>query len=175
MKRALLVAILLGSQAIVSAAATCTPSRLVLALTELGSGFSVAVGFPRLITVRVLDDCGSPVEDAQVVASFNNGDPIVALLNVGNGEYAGTITPRTAAPNFLLSIHAVSKSFPRKPVRKRSCRRHTGFANRTLVPSSSGSSGASAKCEPCGVGSCVRLFCVHFYCLGRILAQRDAG
>ncbi|MBK9167608.1 MAG: putative Ig domain-containing protein [Bryobacterales bacterium] len=75
--------------------ADCTPSRLVLAQTGLVNRFNAPVAWPVPLVVRVLNDCGNPVRDSRVVASFSNGDPalVMPLLNPVNGTYAATWTP----------------------------------------------------------------------------------
>jgi uncharacterized protein (TIGR03437 family) len=82
-------------------AASCVPGRLSATHTGLVSNFSTNVGWPTPINVRLANDCGDPVTDGQVILSFSNGDPPVALSNLGNGSYAGTWTPRKAAEESL--------------------------------------------------------------------------
>jgi hypothetical protein len=61
------------------AATGCTPQNLVLVETALADNFSVLAGFPALLTAQLDDDCGNPVLDASVVASFSNGDAPLRL------------------------------------------------------------------------------------------------
>jgi hypothetical protein len=63
--------------AIVRAAAVagCTPAKLALAQTGLANSFTAPAGWPTSLAVILVDDCGSPVANGQVIATFSNGDP----------------------------------------------------------------------------------------------------
>jgi uncharacterized protein (TIGR03437 family) len=77
-------------------AVDCAPASLSLTHTGLVSNFVTRVGWPTPLNVRLLDDCGQAVTDGQVVLSFSNGDPALALTHLRQGNYSGTWTPRTA-------------------------------------------------------------------------------
>ncbi len=77
--------------------ADCVPSILSATHTGLVSNFATVAAWPTPLNVRVIDDCGNLVTAANVIVSFNNGDPPIALNNLANGNYAGTWTPRGAA------------------------------------------------------------------------------
>jgi uncharacterized protein (TIGR03437 family) len=92
-------------------AATCTPSALALvSLTEFGPTFSVAAGFPFLLTVGVYDDCGSPRSDAIVIASFANGDPPILLQGEQIGQYSAVYVPK--ANRQSLSVITIDAQAP---------------------------------------------------------------
>jgi len=74
-------------------AAGCTPQRLHAVHRALGANFSAALGYPNVVEVQVLNDCGEAVGNATVVASFSNGDPPVVLTSLRNGTYAGMWVP----------------------------------------------------------------------------------
>jgi uncharacterized protein (TIGR03437 family) len=99
----------------------CTPRQTVATHTGLISNFSTAVGWPTPLTVRVGDDCAEPVNNANVVVNFSNGDPPIALTltNTQQGLYTGTWTPgrvteqisitaRVTAPNLESSTASIN-------------------------------------------------------------------
>jgi uncharacterized protein (TIGR03437 family) len=88
------------------AASSCKPTALAVEVTSLGNGATVPMGFPILISVNVLDDCGNPVTSGTVVASFSDGDPTIALTSVGKGNWSGTWVPTNVASQIVLTISA---------------------------------------------------------------------
>jgi uncharacterized protein (TIGR03437 family) len=97
-------------------AAGCTPARLALTQSELVSNFSIPAGWPAPLAVQLTDDCGSPVLNGQVVLTFSNGDPALAmsLSDPQDGSYSATwvpfkdgasvsITARATAPALALA------------------------------------------------------------------------
>jgi uncharacterized protein (TIGR03437 family) len=81
-----------------AATAACSPSRLSLTHTGLVNSFLSTAGWPTPLIVRLADDCGGPVRNASVVATFSNGDPPLAmyLTNAQVGLYSATWLPRAA-------------------------------------------------------------------------------
>ncbi len=79
--------------------AGCTPSQLYPIFTQLGTGSSVPAGWPVAMIAEVVDDCGNAVDNGSVIASFNNGDAPVSLMDIQNGQWSGTWQPRNASPN----------------------------------------------------------------------------
>ncbi len=71
----------------------CAPSRLFTVFTEFASAGNVPAGWPQIIAVKVVDDCGSPMTTGTVVATFSNGDPPLALINLQNSAWTGTWQP----------------------------------------------------------------------------------
>jgi uncharacterized protein (TIGR03437 family) len=88
----------------------CTPRELVATHTGLISNFSTAVGWPTPLTVRVGDDCAEPVVNANVVVTFSNGDPPLALTlnNAAQGTYTGTWTPGRVAAEIGVTARVTS-------------------------------------------------------------------
>jgi uncharacterized protein (TIGR03437 family) len=86
----------------------CTPTKLVPVVTGFGTGFSVSAGWPVAIEAQVVDDCGHTLAAGNVTATFNDGDPPLALTSVGNGAWAGTWEPRTTAVSVTVSVSAQS-------------------------------------------------------------------
>ncbi len=89
-----------------SPAAECTPARLYAALRTLGSNFTSPAGWPSSIEAQVLDDCGTAVANATVVASFSNGDPSLPLTSLRNGLYSATWRPVTTASQVTVTLRA---------------------------------------------------------------------
>lgn len=77
-------------------AAACAPTRLLPVFTLLGANFTSPTAWPTPIEVFVIDDCGAPLADGSVVASFSNSDPPLALTSLRTGRWSGTWTPRNA-------------------------------------------------------------------------------
>jgi uncharacterized protein (TIGR03437 family) len=79
----------------IPAAASCTPTRLIVTYSTVALNFFVPPGYPQLIGVIVTDDCGSLRTDATVVVFFSNGDPPLNLIQTppGSGLYLGASNP----------------------------------------------------------------------------------
>jgi trimeric autotransporter adhesin len=94
-----------GSRAVLSAAAICTPTELLPALTALGQGFTLSAGWPTPIEVTVVDDCGQPFISGTVTATFSSGDPPLALSSFQDGTWSATWAPRSPA-NVTITVTA---------------------------------------------------------------------
>ncbi len=88
----------------------CTPSTLVPTQTGLVDNFAAPAGWPTRLAIGVLDNCGSPVPGAQVVATFSNGDLPLTLAAAGNspGTFAGTWTPRAVSSQVTVTSLATA-------------------------------------------------------------------
>ncbi len=84
-------------------AAGCVSQTLFPVDRSLGSSFSSPVSYPRQLEVYVADNCGNPVPNATVIASFSNGDPPIALISLQNGIYSGTWQPATPAAQVVIT------------------------------------------------------------------------
>jgi hypothetical protein len=84
---------------IVRTSRTCTASLLAPTQIALVDNFLVAAAWPVPLQIRLADDCGNPVVNGQIVATFSNGDPPLPMpLSDGmNGYYSATWTPRKPA------------------------------------------------------------------------------
>jgi len=72
----------------------CTPSTIIPVIVSPASRFAAAPGWPISLRVQVIDNCGSPLRDGQVLATPSNGDPEISLSHVGSGFWTGTWTVR---------------------------------------------------------------------------------
>jgi uncharacterized protein (TIGR03437 family) len=79
-------------------ATTCKPSKLLPIFTQVGTGPSVSTGYPVAIVTDVVDDCGNPMNSGSVTLSFTDGDPVLSMINLQNGEWSGTWQPRNSNP-----------------------------------------------------------------------------
>jgi uncharacterized protein (TIGR03437 family) len=79
--------------------AQCAPGQLVPTQTGLVSNFAQPTSWPTPLAVLLVDNCGNAVSNAQIVTTFSNGDPPLALNANGSasGIYAGTWTPRNTS------------------------------------------------------------------------------
>ena len=90
-------------------AASCEAAAVVLAQTGLFDNFSVPAGWPATLEVEANDDCGNPLVDASVVASFSNGDPPLSLIANGqSADYSATWQPRTPASEMTVTVDAAA-------------------------------------------------------------------
>ena len=53
--------------------AICTPAQVHVVQLGATNNYVIAAGWPANLSVAVLDNCGAPLPDASVVASFSNG------------------------------------------------------------------------------------------------------
>ena len=77
--------------------ASCTPTRLVPVITNLGGGFEVTAGMPVPLLAQVVDDCGASLTSGAVMAYFPGGDLGVPLTSQGQGQWSGTWLPHAIA------------------------------------------------------------------------------
>ena len=75
---------------------TCANATLVPTQTGLVDNFSVPTAWPTPLSIQLFDTCGSTVGNAQIVATFTNGDPPLPLsgVNTGTGVYFRARGPR---------------------------------------------------------------------------------
>ena len=97
----------------------CANAQLVPTQTGLVDNFSVPTAWPTPLTVQLFDTCGSVVGNAQIVATFSNGDPPLPLTTVstGNGVYSGTWTPRKAASQVTITASVTAAGYPARRCR----------------------------------------------------------
>ncbi|HLA41267.1 MAG TPA: hypothetical protein VJ417_14800, partial [Candidatus Glassbacteria bacterium] len=84
----------------------CAPQRLHAVQRSLGTNFNSPVGWGNLIEVQVVDNCGSPVPNASVVASFDSGDRPLVLDSQRNGRYVGTWKPVNVRDPVVVTVRA---------------------------------------------------------------------
>jgi uncharacterized protein (TIGR03437 family) len=85
-------------------AATCVPSKLVVAFTNALS--TNVIGFPIEIGVRVTDDCGNYISQGSVVATFSNGNPAIAFTSIGNGLWEATYLISSGSGSITVTVQA---------------------------------------------------------------------
>ena len=90
-------------------AAQCGPTGLELLATTIGNGLSLPASFPRVLTALVVDDCGSGVDNATVVASVEGLN--IPLRSLGTGFYSGTWVPQSEAASVTLTFDALHPTF----------------------------------------------------------------
>jgi uncharacterized protein (TIGR03437 family) len=95
-------------------AAICTPKRLIATQTGLYGNFAQLAGLPAPVSIKLIDDCGAAVTGAGVIATFSNGDPPLMLqaLDSTSGNYSGTWTPQTSAPQVSVTATAMEPPLP---------------------------------------------------------------
>ena len=83
----------------------CTPSKLVITETGLAGNFSVPAGWPANLMVQLNDDCGNPISNGSVVASFSNGDaPIPLPGDQTTNFYSATWQPAAVLPETTIML-----------------------------------------------------------------------
>jgi uncharacterized protein (TIGR03437 family) len=88
--------------------ASCTASKLAITENGLVNNFAVPAGWPATLIVQLNDDCGSPVADASVAASFSNGDAPLALVGDSLGNYSATWQPGDVTSEMVVTVNAAS-------------------------------------------------------------------
>jgi uncharacterized protein (TIGR03437 family) len=74
----------------------------------LVNNFSVPAGWPASLIVQLNDDCGNPVSNGSMTASFSNGDPPLMLQGTQAGAYSGTWQPGVVTPEMEVTLQAQS-------------------------------------------------------------------
>ncbi len=102
-----LVVVAGAGKAPVAAAGGCLATQLLPVFTQLGASFSLPLSWPVTLEARVIDDCGTPMSDGSLTASFSNGDPAVPLQQLPDGRWLGTWAPgRGAGTNLTVRLEA---------------------------------------------------------------------
>jgi uncharacterized protein (TIGR03437 family) len=91
---------------VLSAAADCSPTRLLAINRSLPNSYVPSAGWTGGIEVQVVDDCANPVTDANVVATFSNGDQPLSLASLRTGIYSATWRPLNATGRVTVNIRA---------------------------------------------------------------------
>ena len=89
-----------------AAASACTPTVLLPVFTTLATGFSAPDAWPTPLVVNVVDDCTNPLTAGAVTVSFGNGDPPLALLSLGDGNWTSTWVPGHNGQGFSITATA---------------------------------------------------------------------
>jgi len=92
----------------------CAGAQLVPVDTGLVSNFSAPASWPTPLAVTLFDTCGNAVGNGQLVVTFSNGDPPLALAAVDppNGLYSATWTPQSASPQVTILANAMAQGYP---------------------------------------------------------------
>ncbi len=104
----------ISSYGVAPKAATCTASALAPTQTGLVNNFSAPVAWPTPLSIVLADNCGSLLTNGQIVATFSNGDPPLALTlaNPAAATYSATWTPRSAAAQMSITAHVTAPGYP---------------------------------------------------------------
>jgi sugar lactone lactonase YvrE len=94
--------------------ATCTPTTLIPTEIGLSNNFSVPAFWPAQLSIFLVNDCGLPVSNASLQATFSNGDAPLSFKPVSStpGLYSATWTPQTAAAQVTVSEQAALTGLP---------------------------------------------------------------
>lgn len=97
-----------------ASSAGCTPTALSLTSISLVNNFVSPATWPAAVSILLVDDCGNAVSNGQIVVTFSNGDPPLALslADGSTGLYSGTWTPTTPGPQVTLTAQATAPGFP---------------------------------------------------------------
>jgi uncharacterized protein (TIGR03437 family) len=96
-----------------AATTSCTPTQIIPTQTSLVNNFAAPASWPTQLEIQVNNDCGNAVTNGQVVATFSNGDPPLALgsENSTAGLYSATWTPHTTGPQVVVTATATAPGF----------------------------------------------------------------
>ena len=95
-----------GSRKAEDDAAGCVATQLVPAITTLGQSFGVPAAWPVALEAEVVDDCGNPLTDGNVVVSFSNGDAPLSLQSADGGVWASTWSSGNSSGPVTLTVMA---------------------------------------------------------------------
>jgi uncharacterized protein (TIGR03437 family) len=96
-----------------NALSACTATQIVPTSTGLVSNFAAPAAWPLALQVNLSDDCGAPINDGRIVATFSNGDPpLILALTDATGDYVGTWTPRHATNQITVNSIATAQGLP---------------------------------------------------------------
>ena len=98
---------------------SCAATQIIPTQTALVTNFAAPASLPTPLEIQLTNDCGTPVPNGQVVVTFSNGDPPLALNleNSTSGLYAGTWTPRSTGPQVVGHGHGDGSRIPTATVR----------------------------------------------------------
>ena len=104
---------LVASAAPKTTAPACAAAQLVPTQTGLTSNFQAPASWPTPLAITLVDTCGSAIGSAQVVTTFSNGDPPLALtlVNPNTGLYSGTWTPRQTSSQVVILARASAPGY----------------------------------------------------------------
>ncbi len=89
--------------------AGCTPHSLVMTQSGVVNNFSAPAGWPVQLSVQLTDDCGSPITNASVIASFSTGDTPLALSgDQRTGGYSATWQPGSTPSPVVITTRATA-------------------------------------------------------------------
>ena len=80
----------------------CTPTSLEAVVIQPGDNFRAERGQPVPVEAFVVDDCGAPAADAEVMAVFTNEDDPIRLTRNSRGAYSGLWTPIRVTPRITI-------------------------------------------------------------------------
>ncbi len=92
-----------------AAGSGCVVDHLIPVIQQPSDRANLAGSLPVVITAIVSDNCGTPLTNGTVTASFSNGDDVVALRSpAGDGIWQGTWVPTsTTDPEVAISVSAL--------------------------------------------------------------------
>jgi uncharacterized protein (TIGR03437 family) len=96
---------------IVPPSAACTATQAAILPVSPAEGFRAFTGRAVRLEAEIWNDCGQPVENASVLASFNTGDSAVPLRPVSAGRYSGTWAPANAGSQANVVFTAAAGTF----------------------------------------------------------------
>ncbi|HWP84657.1 MAG TPA: IPT/TIG domain-containing protein, partial [Terriglobia bacterium] len=89
-------------------AGACAAASMDMVTTTIGNGVSQPLSFPRPVLAQLVDNCGSAVDGATVVATI--GGLSMVLNGVGGGLYSGSWTPTAEAASVAVTVAALHPS-----------------------------------------------------------------
>jgi uncharacterized protein (TIGR03437 family) len=147
--------------AVTQQASGCTPTKLLPVFTQLGSSFAVVAAWPTLIEITVVDDCGTPMTNGNVVASFSSGDPSLSLASLKDGRWSATWQPRSTSTQVTVTGKAQQLA---PPLEGTQVIGGSSQANPTTPSIGAGGVVSAAKSngtQPLAPGSFISIYGVH--------------
>src|SRR5205807_782420 len=94
--------------------AACSPTQAVPTQTGLVNNFSAPTSWPTPLEVILVNDCGALITSGQIVSTFSNGDPPLALTlaDPQTARYSATWTPRKPTAQVTINAQATVSGLP---------------------------------------------------------------
>lgn len=138
--------------------AACNATRLLGVHRTLSPSALSSSPFTGMIEIQVVDDCGNAVADANVSASFSNGDPALSLTSLRNGTYLGTWRPVRPGSPVAVTVRVTRAPLAELQLSPVQVQVPSGVNTLVLFPGGVVNAASFAAREPLAPGSIVSIF-----------------
>ena len=98
-----------SSRAVTPKASGCAPTQMAITPVGTVNNFAFPASFPAELSVQLNDDCGNPITNGSVAASFSNGDQTLSLPpDTPSGTYSAVWQPVHVSDQTAITITATA-------------------------------------------------------------------